>query len=134
MEKEDMEEIEIKELFNKNKKKKFIIIVVAITGLASFTIPDFSFGFHLRVYRFAFTILGYISGFLGIGLGLFIYINVLCSMKSFGVNFTSPLTPALSFGSSGYFVKPAQKQEKRASYLVPKKEKSQPKISKKWKY
>lgn len=111
-----------------------LIIVVAITGLSSFAIPDFTFSFHLRIYRFVFILLGYTAGFLGIGLGLFIYINVLCSMKSFGVNFTSPLTPALSFGSSGYFVKPAWKQEKRASYLVPKKEKSQPKISKKWKY
>ena len=25
-----------------------LIIIVAITGIASFSIPDFSFGFHLR--------------------------------------------------------------------------------------
>ena len=31
-----------------------LIIVVAITGLSSFAIPDFSFSFHLRVYRFLF--------------------------------------------------------------------------------
>ena len=55
-------------------------------------------------------------------------------MKSFGVNFTSPLTPALGLGDNGYFVKPAWKQETRASYIAPKKEKAQPKISKKWKY
>lgn len=111
-----------------------LIIVVAITGLSSFAIPDFSFSFHLRVYRFVFVFLGYTAGFLGLGLGLFIYINMLCSMKSFGVNFTDPLTPSLSLGSNGYFVKPAWKQEKRASYIVPKKEQAQPKISKKWKY
>ena len=111
-----------------------LIIVVAITGLSSFAIPDFSFSFHLRVYRFIFVFLGYTAGFLGIGLGLFVYINMLCSMKSFGVNFTDPLTPNLSLGHNSYFVKPAWKQEKRASYIVPKKEKSQPQISKKWKY
>lgn len=111
-----------------------LIIVVAITGLSSFAIPDFTFSFHLRVYRFVFIFLGYTAGFLGIGLGLFIYINILCSMKSFGVNFTSPLTPALGLGDNGYFVKPAWKQETRASYIAPKKEKAQPKISKKWKY
>ena len=60
-----------------------LIIVVAITGLSSFAIPDFSFSFHLRVYRFLFIFLGYISGFLGIGLGLFLYISMLCSIKSF---------------------------------------------------
>ncbi len=111
-----------------------LIIVVAITGLSSFAIPDFSFSFHLRVYRFLFILIGYIAGFLGIGLGLFIYISMLCGMKSFGVDFTSPLTPFLSLGQNGYFIKPTWKQEKRASYLTPKKPYSQPKISKKWKY
>lgn len=59
---------------------------------------------------------------------------MLCSIKSFGVDFTSPLTPFLSMGQNGYFIKPTWKQEKRASYLSPKKTCSQPKISKKWKY
>lgn len=111
-----------------------LIIVVAITGLSSFAIPDFSFSFHLRVYRFLFVLLGYIAGFLGIGLGLFLYLSMLCSMKSFGVDFASPLTPFLSSGQNGYFIQPTWKQEKRASYLAPKKLYSQPKISKKWKY
>lgn len=111
-----------------------LIIVVAITGLSSFAIPDFSFSFHLRVYRFLFIFLGYISGFLGIGLGLFLYISMLCSIKSFGVNFTAPFSPYLGIGSNSYFIKPTWKQETRANYILPKKEKSQPKISKKWKY
>lgn len=59
---------------------------------------------------------------------------MLCSIKSFGVDFTSPLTPFLSMGQNGYFIKPTWNQEKRASYLSPKKPCSQPKISKKWKY
>lgn len=59
---------------------------------------------------------------------------MLCSIKSFGVDFTSPLTPFLSMEQNGYFIKPTWKQEKRASYLSPKKPCSQPKISKKWKY
>ena len=111
-----------------------LIIIVAITGLSSFAIPDFSFSFHLRVYRFLFILIAYIAGFLGIGLGLFVYIAMLCSMKSFGVDFASPLTPYLSLGQNGYFVKPVWKQEERETYIMPKKLYSQPKISKKWKY
>lgn len=111
-----------------------LIIVVARAGLSSFAIPDFSFAFHLRIYRFLFIILGYIAGFLGIGLGLFVYISMLCSMKSFGVDFTSPFTPYLSLGPNSYFIKPTWKQEQRASYILPKKKEAQPKISKKWKY
>lgn len=109
-----------------------LIIIVAITGLSSFAIPDFTFSFHLRVYRFLFTLLGYGAGFLGIGAGLLVYVNVLCSMKSFGVSFTSPLTHSLSKRPNGYFEQPAWKDENRENFLVPKKKYSQPPISKKW--
>lgn len=109
-----------------------LIIIVAITGLASFAIPDFSFGFHLRVYRFIFILLGYTCGFLGIGLGLFAYITLLNSMKSFGVPYLAPLIGTEpSFGHK-FLVLPFWKQEHRESYLNPKLQKSQNKISMKW--
>ena len=112
----------------------FLIIVVAITGLSSFAIPDFNFGFHLRIYRFIFIFLGYVAGFVGIALGLFVYISLLCSMKSFGTDFTSPFTPAISSGSEGYFVRHTWKQEKRSNYLAPKASIAQDKISRKWRF
>lgn len=112
----------------------FLIIVVAITGISSFAIPDFSFGFHLRIYRFLFIMLGYIAGFTGIALGIFIYIALLCSMKSFGVDYTSPITPNLSSRDNGYFLHAAWRQEKRARYLAPKSSIAQEKISMKWKF
>lgn len=111
-----------------------LIIIVAITGIASFAIPDFSFGFHLRFFRFIFMILGYISGFLGISMGLFVYLSVLCSIKSFGVYFMSPFAPANNSKGNSYFIPPIWKQEYRANYLAPKKEKSQEHISMKWKF
>ena len=111
-----------------------LIIVVAITGLSSYAIPDFAFSFHLRVYRFLFTLLGYCAGFVGIGAGLLVYINMLCSMKSFGVSFISPLTSSFSTHLSGFFVKSAWKTEKRAGFVIPKKKYAEAKISKKWRY
>lgn len=110
-----------------------LIIIVAITGIASFAIPDFSFGFHIRVFRFWFIALGVTAGFLGIGVGLFIYISILCSLKSFGVPYTTPLAPAFNSKGNGYFVPPIWKQEYRASFISPKKERTQDKISMKWK-
>ena len=110
-----------------------LIIIVAITGLSSFAIPDYSFSFHLRIYRFAFTLIGYIAGFLGIALGLFIYMNLICSMRSFGVSYVSPISPISSYGPRGLFVKSFYKQEKRPSFVAPIKTDAQPKISKKWK-
>lgn len=111
----------------------FLIIVVAITGLASFAIPDFSFGFHLRVYRFIFTLLGYTAGFLGIGIGIYVYISTICSLKSFGVSYTSPIDPDSSSFGTKYFIPPFWKQEYRNGFLAPKKEIAQNKISMKWK-
>lgn len=110
-----------------------LIIIVAITGLSSFVIPNFSFGFHLRVYRFIFTILGYIAGFLGIGIGIYAYLATLCSLKSFGVSYLSPISPNISGFSIKYFVPPFWKQEHRNNFLAPKKQISQSKYSMKWK-
>lgn len=111
-----------------------LIIIVAITGIASFAIPDFSFGFHLRYFRFAFILFGFMAGFLGISLGLFIYISLLCSIKSFGVSFMSPFAPASNSKGNGYLLEPIWKREFRAPYMAPKSPKDQEKISMKWKY
>lgn len=73
-----------------------LIIIVAITGIASFAVPDFGFGFHIRVSRFIFILLAYMAGFLGIGLGAFVYIGIICNLKSFGVPFTVPYAPMAS--------------------------------------
>ncbi|MCF0124518.1 MAG: spore germination protein [Clostridia bacterium] len=55
-----------------------LIIVVAITGISSFAIPDFSFGFHLRYYRFLFILLGFMAGFVGVSLrSIYIHFNSL---------------------------------------------------------
>lgn len=111
-----------------------LIIIVAITAIASFAIPDFSFGFHLRLMRFIFIILGYVAGFFGIGIGLFIYVCILTSLKSFGVPFMAPYTPVTNIEQNGYFLDPVWKREKRADYLDTKKVDSQEHISMKWKY
>ena len=109
-----------------------LIIVVAMTGIASFAIPDFSFGFHVRVFRFWFIALGVTTGFLGISVGLFIYVSMLCSLKSFGVFYTTPLAPKYNTYGNGFFIPPIWKQEYRTNFIAPKKKMAQDKISMKW--
>jgi len=111
-----------------------LIIIVALTGIASFAIPDFSFGFHLRLFRFIFILLGYTAGFLGIGIGIFAYLTILCSIESFGVPYVVPFAPVTNSKGNGYFVSPIWKREKRPDFLNTKKSKSQNHISMKWKY
>ena len=109
-----------------------LIIIVAITGMSSFAIPDFTFSFHLRFFRFVFILLGFLSGFLGIGMGLFIYISSLCDLETFGVSYTIPYAPAVNSKNNGFMLSPIWKREDRATYLATKKEKKQNKISMKW--
>ncbi len=111
-----------------------LIIIVAITGIASFAIPDFSFGFHIRLMRFVFLLLSYISGFLGIGIGLFVYMAILCNLKSFGVPYLSPFAPKTESEGHGYFISPIWKRERRPDFLNTKKEDAQKHISMQWKY
>lgn len=111
-----------------------LIIVIAITGIASFAIPDYSFGFHLRYFRFIFILLGFMAGFLGIALGLFVYISLVCSLRSFGVSYTTPFAPATNSKGNGYLLPPIWKREYRPSFIASKREKDQEKYSMKWKY
>lgn len=111
-----------------------LIIVIAITGIASFAIPDYSFGFHLRYFRFVFILLGFMAGFLGIALGLFVYISLVCSLKSFGVSYTTPFAPRTDSKGNGYLLPPIWKREYRPSFISSKREKDQEKYSMKWKY
>lgn len=110
----------------------FLIIIIAITGITSFSIPNYSLSFHLRLNRFIYIILGAVSGFFGIGIGLFLYLLTLCSLKSFGVPYLAPYAPFAKIHSNGYFLKPAWKRENRSSFLDPKDTKIQNNKSMKW--
>ena len=109
-----------------------LIIIVAITAISSFAIPDFSLGFHLRIARFAYTLLGSLCGFLGIGVGLFIHLITLCSLKSFGVPYLSPYMPKTNIRNNSYLLKPVWKREKRSDFLNTKRTTVQDNISMKW--
>ena len=109
-----------------------LIIIIAITAISSFAIPDFSLGFHLRIARFAYTLLGSLCGFLGIGVGLFIHLITLCSLKSFGVPYLSPYMPKTNIRNNSYLLKPVWKREKRSDFLNTKRTTVQDNISMKW--
>ena len=111
-----------------------LIIIVAITGISSFAIPDFTFSFHLRFFRFAFILLGFIAGFIGIGIGIFVYLSTLCDIESFGISYTTPYAPATNSKNNGFLLPPIWRREYRATYLASKREKKQEKISMKWRF
>lgn len=112
-----------------------MIIIVAITAICSFAIPDFSMGFTLRIFRFLYIILGYISGFSGIAAGLFVQLTFLAASSSFGVPYLAPYIPPTNLNTdASYFIPPMWAREKRADFLNTKSPRSQGKISMNWKF
>lgn len=94
-----------------------LIIIVAITGLASYTIPNYSLGFGTRILRFAFTLLGAVAGFYGIAAGVFIFGGLACSMKSFGVPYFSPVAPKTKANRDLVIRAPSWMQDERPDFL-----------------
>lgn len=94
-----------------------LIIIVAVTGLGSFAIPNYPMGLGLRLLRFVFTFLAAILGFYGISIGLFSLACVACSMKSFGVPFFSPVAPKSKTNPDLIIRQPIWRQNMRPDYL-----------------
>lgn len=118
-----------------NLVSPILIIIVAITGICSFSIPDFSLSFSFRIFRFLYILLGNLCGLLGIATGLFIQLCILINLKSFGAPYFAPFVPATNLNTSiSYFVKPIWLREHRADFLNTKRPKEEGKISMKWKF
>jgi len=69
------------------------VIVVALTGIASFGIPSYSYALAIRILRFAMILLSAILGLYGMLLGLLVMQAHLVSLRSFGVPYFAPVAP-----------------------------------------
>ncbi|USK69772.1 spore germination protein [Peribacillus asahii] len=70
-----------------------MVIVVAITAIASFATPSFAIAISARLIRFLFMVSGATFGFYGIILGFIMLVVHLCDLRSFGVPYMSPFAP-----------------------------------------
>ncbi|MFE5321737.1 spore germination protein [Paenibacillus sp. NPDC056579] len=70
-----------------------MVIVVAITAISNFVIPSFNMGISLRILRFIMMITGATFGLFGITVGVIAIVQHLCSLRSFGVPYMSPMAP-----------------------------------------
>ncbi|MBQ2897512.1 MAG: spore germination protein [Clostridia bacterium] len=109
------------------------IIIVALAGIGSFATPDYSVSFGFRLSRYFYTFLGSIFGFLGLSLGIFINISILCNVNSLGVSMMKSLDNDENDNIFRYlFSYPIWKRELRHSYLHAKHQRVQQHISRKW--
>jgi hypothetical protein len=70
-----------------------MVMVVAITGIASFSIPRYNAAIAIRMLRFPIMFMAGTLGLLGIMLSLITIIVHLSTIRSFGVPYLSPMAP-----------------------------------------
>lgn len=67
-----------------------MVIIVAITAISSFSIPDYSFSNAFRLFRFLLIFAAGFLGLYGMILGLLLMLGHLTRLKSFGTPYMSP--------------------------------------------
>ncbi|PKR83864.1 spore germination protein [Heyndrickxia camelliae] len=72
-----------------------MVIVVSITAIASFATPSFAIAISARLIRFIIMLLAAVLGFYGVMIGLIWMAIHLCSLRSFGVPYMSPVAPLI---------------------------------------
>ncbi|MFB7139743.1 spore germination protein [Gottfriedia sp. NPDC056225] len=70
-----------------------MVIVVAVTAISSFTLPQYNVGIALRMLRFISMIFASIFGLYGVVLFFLLLCSHLVKLKSFGVPYLSPAAP-----------------------------------------
>lgn len=67
-----------------------VVIVVALTALASFAIPNDNFASAFRLLKFGLIVAGAAAGLPGFVLGLLVILTHLASLESYGIPYLSP--------------------------------------------
>ncbi len=109
-----------------------LIIIIAVTALAAFTVPNYSLSLTIRVMRYVYLLAGSTLGFYGIAVVYFADIARMTVQRSFGVPMLAPIAPMK--GSSGDVVlRPSiYTQEKRPAFTYPQERRRQPERIRKW--
>jgi spore germination protein len=95
-----------------------MVIVVSLTGIASFTIPRFNGAIAIRMLRFPITIAASVFGLFGIILASMAILGHMANLRSFGVPYLSPSAPlSISDLKSILVRKPHWANRKRYAYL-----------------
>ncbi|MDQ0062600.1 spore germination protein [Paenibacillus harenae] len=70
-----------------------MVIIVALTGIASFTIPQYNIAIALRILRFPLMVSASVMGGFGIMIVFLLILLHLCKLRSLGQPYLTPLAP-----------------------------------------
>ncbi|MHB8170559.1 MAG: spore germination protein [Thermincolia bacterium] len=109
-----------------------LVIIVALTGLGSFAIPNFSLSLAMRFLRFILLFFSGSFGFYGLAIAVFIVVIHICGQKTFGVPILSPVSPFRPPSKDLIIRRSAWQQEDRPWFMRTLFRKRQPKITRPW--
>ncbi|TVY02908.1 spore germination protein [Paenibacillus cremeus] len=99
-----------------------MVVVVALTGMASFIIPNQDMSTAIRLIRFPMMILAFLFGLLGVGVGLMILLGHLISLQSLSTPYIKLSDPPKFLNLRDSLVRlPLQYVKKRPSSTKPSK-------------
>ncbi len=81
------------------------VIVVALAGIAGYTMPSQDLGAALRIFRFALVLAAALAGMFGIIMGAVLLLWHLCSLESFGRAYMTPLGGCGGGSTGGTFTR-----------------------------
>ena len=103
-----------------NLASPMVVIVVALTAITAFTIPNEEFAQAFRLVRYLIIILSALFGLYGFILGLVLVCVHLCGLKSFGTSYLLPFVASGINGNEDYkdaiLKLPANKLKARPSF------------------
>ena len=79
-----------------------VVIIVAITGIATFAIPNVSLVYGFRLVKYFLLIMAATLGFVGLWAGLLVVLIHLAGMRSFGFPYLLPFAAGEMNGSEGW--------------------------------
>ena len=96
-----------------------VLIVVAVAGIAGYTMPSQDFAAALRIWRFVLTVLGGVTGLFGVVLGGVVLVGHLARLESFGVAYLTPFAANAGEQTEGnaVFRQPLPRTKLRAAAL-----------------
>lgn len=93
-------------------------IIVALTAISSFAVPQYDIGGSARMLRFVMLVMGAFIGLYGIILTLFVIVFHLAKLSSFGVPYFSPISPFNAVAQQDNFIRLPWKMMKRKRNVV----------------
>ncbi|MEB2274034.1 spore germination protein [Bacillus sp. ILBB4] len=107
-----------------------MVIVVSITAISNFVSPVYDMAIAVRMLRFILMVLAATFGLFGIILGLILMILHLCSLRSFGVPYMTPMAPFVKRDQKDVLIRRSIKKMKTRPKLINEKNISRQKTQK----